>query len=95
MMTALVILSTGEHLCLNSGSNPWEAFRKVLLQNVIDLLVVANEPGAHVVCAAIAHDDHFHLVDSQAQLFAALAHPALDASGAAVPNDHAKDRTCH
>lgn len=73
MMTAIVIMSNRCHLCMNSGKDTWDVFRQALLQLVIDHLTEAREPGTHVLSACIAHDDHFHPIDSQADLFAVLS----------------------
>lgn len=93
-LTALVILSNGHHLCVNNNGKPWAVFSKALLQAVLDRLIAATEPGVHVIAACIAHNDHFHAVESQEQLFKALSASELDIAAARASTE-LKGRTCH
>ncbi len=72
-LTAIVVLSDGTHLCTTGAGAGWEVFRRSLLQTVLDYLVAVTDPGLHVVCGAIAHHDHFHLIESQREFFAMTA----------------------
>lgn len=93
-LTALVLMSNGAHLIVNNKGAPWNAFRKVVKQVVVDYMEKDKDAGLHVACAAVAHIDHFHLIEDQAELFEVLG--SSDSIGPEEQLDEQDARgTCH
>jgi hypothetical protein len=86
-ISAIVIFDNGAHLFVNNDGAPWPVFRQALLQTVLDCLMHFEADGVHVRCATLAHYDHFHQLDTMAEVFEVLGRQREAAA--------ACDKTCH